>query len=98
MRILVVEDERKVASFIRQGLEEEGYAVEQAADGATALDLLTGGPPYDLVDLDVMLTRLDRLAVLQAALAKDLQSPVLLLTARDTVADKVAGLHQHAGN
>ena len=83
MRILVVEDERKVASFIRQGLEEEGYAVELAADGATALDLLTGGPPYDLV-------------VLKAARAKGVQTPVLLLTARDTVADKVAGLDQGA--
>jgi len=96
MRILVVEDDRKVASFIRQGLEEEGYAVEQAADGATALDLLTGGPPYDLVVLDVMLPRLDGLGVLKAARARGVPTPVLLLTARDTVADKVAGLDHGA--
>ena len=96
MRILVVEDERKVASFIRQGLEEEGYAVEEAADGVTALDLLTGGPPYDLAVLDVMLPRLDGLGVLKAARAQGVQTPVLLLTARDTVADKVAGLDHGA--
>src|SRR2546428_31809 len=57
MRILVVEDERKVAGFIRQGLEEEGYAVELAHDGAAALDLLVDGPPPDLVVLDLMLPR-----------------------------------------
>src|SRR5207245_505129 len=52
MRILVVEDERKVASFIRQGLEEEGHTVEVATDGAAALDLMVAGPPHDLVVLD----------------------------------------------
>jgi DNA-binding response OmpR family regulator len=92
MRILVVEDERKVAGFIRQGLEEEGYAVEVVADGATALDRLTDGPPADLVVLDIGLPRLDGFAVLKAARARRVQTPVLLLTARDTVSDKVAGL------
>src|SRR5204863_2293140 len=67
MRIIVVEDERKVASFIRQGLEEEGYAVEVAHDGASALDLLVEGPPSDLVVLDLMLPRLDGFTVLKAA-------------------------------
>ena len=57
VRILVVEDERKVANFIRQGLEEEGHTVEVAADGAAALDLLVEGPPPDLVVLDLMLPR-----------------------------------------
>ena len=92
MRILVVEDERKVAGFIRQGLEEEGYAVEVVADGAAALDRLTDGPPADLVVLDIGLPRLDGFAVLKAARARRVQTPVLLLTARDTVSDKVAGL------
>jgi len=92
MRILVVEDERKVARFIRQGLEEEGHAVEVAGDGATALDLLLEAPPWDLVVLDVMLPKRDGLDVLKRLRGRGLTTPVLVLTARDTVADKVAGL------
>jgi heavy metal response regulator len=91
MRILVVEDERKVASFIRQGLEEEGHAVEVARDGAEALDLL-GGPPYDLIVLDVMLPRRDGFAVVRDLRGRGIATPVLMLTARDAVADKVTGL------
>jgi len=92
MRILVVEDERKVAAFIRQGLVEEGHVVEVAADGEAALDAVAGGPPYDLVVLDVMLPKRDGLSVLKTLRARRVQVPVLLLTARDGVADKVAGL------
>jgi len=92
MRILVVEDERKVASFIRQGLQEEGYAVEVAGDGDAALDLLLAGPPYDLVVLDIMLPRRDGLAVLRAMREQRVDTPVLLLTAREQVSDKVTGL------
>jgi len=92
MRILVVEDERKVAAFVRQGLVEEGHVVEVAADGEAALDAVAGGPPYDLVVLDVMLPRRDGLSVLKTLRARRVQVPVLLLTARDGVADKVAGL------
>ena len=91
MRIIVVEDERKVASFIRQGLEEEGYAVEVAHDGETALDLIASGPPSDLIVLDLMLPRLDGFAVLKAARSRAVPTPVLVLTARDGVADKVTG-------
>jgi DNA-binding response OmpR family regulator len=92
MRILVVEDERKVASFIRQGLEEEGHAVETVADGATALDLVEADPGYDLIVLDVMLPKRDGLDVLKTLRARGVTTPVLILTARDAVADKVAGL------
>jgi DNA-binding response OmpR family regulator len=92
MRILVVEDERKVASFIRQGLEEEGHAVEVAGDGAAALDLLLAPPAYDLVVLDVMLPKRDGLDVLRTMRARGSTTPVLVLTARDAVSDKVAGL------
>ena len=91
MRILLVEDERKVASFICQGLEEEGHAVDLAKDGEAALDLLRG-EPYDLVVLDVMLPRRDGFSVLRAARQAGLTAPVLMLTARDAVADKVVGL------
>ncbi len=92
MRILVVEDERKVASFIRQGLEEEGYAVEVAPDGAAGLERLVEGPPFDLVVLDLMLPRLDGFSLLKAARARGLPAPVLVLTARDAVPDRVRGL------
>jgi DNA-binding response OmpR family regulator len=92
MRVLVVEDERKVANFIRQGLEEEGHTVEVAEDGADALDRLLASFPYDLVVLDVMLPRRDGFSVLKALRDKQVSTPVLLLTARDAVADKVAGL------
>ena len=92
MRILVVEDERKVAAFIRQGLVEEGHVVEVAADGDAALEVVADGPPFDLVVLDVMLPKRDGLQVLRDLRASRMQAPVLLLTARDGVADKVAGL------
>jgi heavy metal response regulator len=92
MRILVVEDERKVAAFIRQGLVEEGHAVDVAADGAAALDAIADGPSYDLVVLDVMLPRRDGFDVLKTLRGRHVQVPVLLLTARDAVADKVTGL------
>ncbi len=92
MRVLVVEDERKVASFIRQGLEEEGYAVEVAGDGATALDLVVGGPPFDLAVLDLMLPRLDGFALLKATCGRAVPTPILILTSRAGVADRVKGL------
>jgi len=92
MRILVVEDERKVASFIRQGLQEEGHAVEIAADGAAALELLEAEPAYDLVILDLMLPKRDGFEVLKTLRQQRSQTPVLVLTARDSVSDKVRGL------
>jgi len=95
MRILLAEDEQKVASFIRRGLEAEQYAVDVVHDGETALARITGGD-YDLLILDVMLPKRDGLAVLKEIRARKLSVPVLLLTARDTVADKVAGLDSGA--
>jgi two-component system copper resistance phosphate regulon response regulator CusR len=92
MRVLVVEDERKVASFIQQGLREEGHTVELAGDGEEALDRLLAEPPYDLAVLDLMLPKRDGLSVLKAARARRVNTPVLILTARDQVSDKVTGL------
>jgi heavy metal response regulator len=92
MRILVVEDERKVANFVRQGLEEEGHAVDVAAEGAEAIDRGLADPPYDLVVLDVMLPKRDGFAVVRTLREHGVATPVLMLTARDAVADKVAGL------
>jgi DNA-binding response OmpR family regulator len=92
MRILVVEDDRKVASFIRKGLEEEGHAVEVAGDGAAAIERATDGAPWDLVVLDVMLPKGDGFGVLKTLRQEGLRMPVLMLTARDAVGDKVTGL------
>jgi heavy metal response regulator len=91
MRILVVEDEKKVASFIRRGLEAEAHQVDVVHDGETGLArALTGD--YDLLILDVMLPERDGLSVLRELRARRRQIPVLLLTARTAVTDKVAGL------
>ena len=92
MRILVVEDDRKVASFIRKGLEEEGHAVEVAADGDVAVERAADGSAWDLVVLDVMLPKRDGFSVLKALRADGLKAPVLMLTARDAVGDRVTGL------
>jgi DNA-binding response OmpR family regulator len=92
MRILVVEDDRKVASFIRKGLEEEGHAVEIAGDGSAAIERATDGAPWDLVILDVMLPKGDGFSVLKTLRQEGLRMPVLMLTARDAVGDKVTGL------
>jgi heavy metal response regulator len=91
MRLLVVEDEKKVASFIEKGLEEEGYAVDQASDGETGLMMGLDGV-HDLIILDVNLPRMDGLGVLQELRKKKITTPVLLLTVRAAIEDKVLGL------
>jgi heavy metal response regulator len=91
VRILVVEDERKVASFIKKGLEEEGYAVDVAADGEEGL-VLALTRVHDLIILDVRLPKIDGLGVLQALRHDSVTAPVLLLTVRATIEDKVLGL------
>jgi heavy metal response regulator len=91
MRILVVEDEPKVASFVRRALEAEHHAVDVATDGDAGLAEALAGA-YDLVVLDVMLPKRDGLGVLRELRAGGHAVPVLLLTARAEVADKVAGL------
>jgi heavy metal response regulator len=91
MRILVVEDERKVASFIRSGLREEGYAVDVAADGEKGEDLAAVNE-YDLILLDIMLPGLDGVSLLRRIRAAGSTVPVIMLTAKDSVDDKVRGL------
>jgi heavy metal response regulator len=91
MRILVVEDERKVASFIKRGLEAAHYSVEVEHDGEAALKQLLE-EEYDLVILDVMLPKLDGLSLTKEIRQRRINVPVLVLTARVTVADKVLGL------
>ena len=91
MHILVVEDERKVASFIKRGLEAASYSVDVEHDGAAGLKRLLDHD-YDLIILDVMLPRLDGLSLMKEIRQRQINIPVLLLTARVTVADKVIGL------
>jgi len=91
MRLLVVEDEKKVASFIRKGLEEEGYAVDVAVDGESGLELALD-QVHDLIILDIHLPRMNGLRVLQELRRKKVTTPVLLLTVRATIEDKVLGL------
>lgn len=91
MRLLVIEDEQKVANFIKQGLEEEGYAVDHAADGASGLQMALEGL-HDVIVLDVLLPKLDGLGVLRRLRQENVTTPVLLLTVRATIEDKVLGL------
>lgn len=91
MRVLVVEDEVKMAGLLKRGLEEEGYAVDTAGNGTEAL-WLAGENPYDAVVLDVNLPDLDGFEVCRRLREVGRWSPVLMLTARDAVEDRVAGL------
>jgi DNA-binding response OmpR family regulator len=91
VRILVVEDEKKVATALEQGLEAEGYAVTLAADGDEGFDLV-GREPFDLVLLDLALPRRDGVDVLAAMRKRNCMTPVFILTARDSVEDRVSGL------
>ena len=91
MKILIVEDEPKTGEYLRQGLGEAGFVVDLARDGLDGLHLATTSD-YDLLVLDVMLPRMDGWAVLQALRASGRAMPVLFLTARDQVEDRVRGL------
>ena len=95
MRILVVEDEKKMAAFIKRGLEEEGTVVDIAADGEDGLFRASHGN-YDLIILDITLPRLDGLEVCRRLREARLSAPILLLTARDSVEMKVKGLDSGA--
>ena len=89
-RILIVEDEEKIARFVTLELEHEGYQVEHASDGRTAVDLALERD-YDLILLDVLLPQLNGMEVLRRV-RKHMDVPVIMVTARDAVMDKVAGL------
>jgi heavy metal response regulator len=95
VQILVVEDEKKVAQFIRQALEEEGYAVDVAHDGEQGL-ALAQEKAYDLLVLDVMLPRLSGMQVIREFRARKGSTPTLMLTAKTAVEDRVAGLDSGA--
>ena len=95
MRILVVEDELSIARIIQQGLAEAGHAVDLAGDGEAGLAYALAAD-YDVLVLDIMLPKMDGLALLQELRHRGHKTPTLMLTARDTVDDRVAGLDSGA--
>jgi DNA-binding response OmpR family regulator len=97
MRILIVEDEVGILQFLQQGLEEEGYTIETATDGEKALELLTN-ESFDLVLLDWMLPKLTGLEVCKAYRLQNKTSPVIFLTAKDTVQETIEGLQAGAND
>jgi heavy metal response regulator len=95
MRILVVEDEQKIADFIRKGLSEHGYAVDVAYDGDEAVDWPTAAE-FDVIILDVMLPLRDGIEVCSVLRQRGVRTPILMLTAKDAVEDRVRGLDSGA--
>jgi DNA-binding response OmpR family regulator len=91
MRVLIVEDERKISAYVKRGLEEQGYAVDVAYTGREALDW-ADVVPFDLIILDIMLPEVDGLTVCRTLRGRDIRTPILMLTARDAIDDRVAGL------
>ena len=92
MKLLVVEDEKKVASFIKRGLEEEGFTIDLAQDGEEGLQMIEAGV-YDLILMDLMLPKMDGLQVIKEMRMREIRTPVLCLTAKDKVDDIVSGLN-----
>jgi len=95
MRVLVVEDSRRLAGIVKRGLLEEGYAVDNAYDGEEA-EYMAESTPFDLIVLDIMLPKKDGITVCRDLRAKKVNTPILMLTAKDSVEDKVTGLDSGA--
>ena len=91
MRILVVEDDNKIASFIAKGLKQAGYAIDRCADGEEAL-VLAETTPYDAAVVDVMLPKLDGLSFIQRLRSRKIRVPVIILSAKATLDDRIKGL------
>jgi DNA-binding response OmpR family regulator len=91
MRVLVVEDDKKIALFVVNGLKQSGYAVDHCADGEAAL-AMAGATNYDAAVVDLMLPRLDGLSVIQRLRSQGVRVPILVLSAKASVDDRVKGL------
>lgn len=92
MRVLIVEDDRKIASFLIRGLKQAGFAVDHAPNGADGLDLAMA-EPYDVAVIDIMLPKLDGLALIDRLRHHRITTPVIVLSAKRSVDDRVRGLH-----
>ncbi len=95
MRVLIVEDERRLSNIIKKGFVEDGFAVDQAFDGEEG-QYLAEGEQYDLIVLDIMLPKVNGLQLCRELRRKNIKTPVLMLTAKSTTEDKVAGLDSGA--
>jgi DNA-binding response OmpR family regulator len=95
MRVLVVEDERRLANILRRGLIEDGYAVDVAYDGEEA-EFTAESAPYDLIILDIMLPKKDGISVCRYLRSKKINIPILMLTAKDSLQDRIKGLDSGA--
>ena len=91
MRILIIEDEKKVASFIKKGLEEEYFVADRAGDGREGLKLAVS-EEYDIIIMDIMLPYMDGITLIKEIRKREISTPVLMLTVNDSVKDKVEGL------
>jgi two-component system OmpR family response regulator len=91
MRVLIVEDDLTIAGFLMKGFKEAGFAVDHAAEGETGLHLATT-EPYDVAIVDLMLPRLDGLSLIQRMRGKKIRTPVIILSAKHSVDDRVKGL------
>jgi two-component system, OmpR family, response regulator len=91
MRVIVVEDDRKIASFVVKGLKQSGFAVDHSEDGESAL-LLARTTPYDAAVIDIMLPKLDGLSLIQQMRKEGLRTPAIILSAKASVDDRVKGL------
>src|SRR5204862_3996201 len=91
MRVLVVEDELKISAYVKQGLEEQGYVVDTAFTGREALDWAET-VTFDILVLDILLPELSGLAICRELRKRGVRTPILMLTARDAIDDRVAGL------
>jgi len=92
MRILLVEDDFKIASFIIKGLKAEGFAVDHASDGEDGLHLVLT-EPYDTAVIDIMLPKLDGLLLIEKMRRENIKTPVIILSAKSAIEDRVKGLH-----
>ena len=93
MRILIIEDDAKIASFLEKGLKEAGFSVDTRGDGQAGLELVLS-VSYDAAIVDLMLPKLDGLAVIETMRAKNVDTPVLILSARQSVDDRIQGLQR----
>ena len=93
MRILIVEDDEKIASFVMRGMKEAGFAVDHAEDGELGLHLALS-QSYDAAIMDVMLPKLDGLTIIERMRQQNIDTPVIVLSAKRSVDDRVRGLHR----
>src|SRR3989344_5917229 len=95
MRILVIEDDHRIAAAIKKGLEQERFAVDLASDGEVGFDLAST-ETFDVIVLDLMLPKLDGISLTKKLRAEHIHTPILMLTAKGQVEDKVTGLNSGA--